>query len=57
MDAGEVLRAGRGWWRLADHAERERYVLLVGGGSVRVAAEALHWHTAPDGCRRRRTGL
>ena len=46
-----IYEAGRGWWRLAKDAERERLALIIVDGQVRVSVAIESWETREDGRR------
>jgi hypothetical protein len=48
MTDGEVYDAARGWWRLNQRAEQERYAIVLAGGQIRMAIEIREWRTEGD---------
>jgi hypothetical protein len=44
MTEREVYDAGRAWWVLGDHAEREHHAVIVGGDQVVMAIGIDEWH-------------
>ncbi|MEV0649989.1 hypothetical protein AB0I28_32500 [Phytomonospora sp. NPDC050363] len=52
MEEGDVYDAARGWWRLAERAEKEKYALVVANGPdgllARMAIEIKEWKTMGD---------
>jgi len=51
MSDDEVALAARGWWRIGERADNERYAAVVGGGIIREVMTIERWHTAQDGRR------
>lgn len=50
MTEQETYDAVRGWWRLNQRAEQEKYALAVAADQCRMAIEITHWY--PEGDRR-----
>ncbi|MET7304580.1 hypothetical protein [Embleya sp. NPDC005575] len=48
MTDQDVYDAARGWWKLSERAERERYAVVVGQGVVRMVIEVTEWATNED---------
>ncbi len=48
MTAQEVYDAARGWWRLNQRAEQERYAVVVAGGQCQLAIRINKWQQEGD---------
>src|SRR6266516_2178974 len=48
MTDREVYDAARGWWRLNQRAEQEKYAIVVAGGRCRLAIEIKEWRKEGD---------
>jgi hypothetical protein len=51
MGPGETALAARGWWRIGEKADGEKYAAVVGGGVIRMVLTIERWHTRDDGRR------
>jgi hypothetical protein len=51
MSEDEVALAARGWWRLGERANTEKYAAVVGGGQVRAVMTIHRWYTDGEGRR------
>jgi hypothetical protein len=47
----QVFEAARGWWRLSEKAEDEKFAVVVCGDTVRLVAAIDGWATRDDGRR------
>ncbi len=48
MTDREVYNAARGWWRLNQRAEQQKYAIVVAGGRCRIAIEINEWSKEGD---------